>query len=81
MGLKSKRCDLVIKSVCFNKLNSHEVKLLEHLSNVTNISGYVKRLIDKDMHFEISVPTPTESAELVQVEAHSEDDLLGGWMG
>ncbi|MEH7086702.1 hypothetical protein V7139_28835 [Neobacillus drentensis] len=38
----------VIKSVSFNVTNEEERRYLERIENV-NFSGYVKRLIEKDM--------------------------------
>lgn len=37
------------KSVAFNLLDPHEEMYLEHASQFTNFSSYIKRLIQRDM--------------------------------
>lgn len=38
-----------IKSVAFNVADPYELKLVNHLHQYPNFSGYVKRLIQRDM--------------------------------
>ena len=40
---------MIIKSVAFNSDDPDQKAMLEHASTRTNFSGYVKRLIQRDM--------------------------------
>lgn len=40
---------MIIKSVAFNPKDPDQEKMLKHAGKRTNFSGYVKRLIQRDM--------------------------------
>lgn len=64
-----KKYDIKTKGVTFNLLDPDQVKLFEHASKRQNFSGYVKRLIQRDLEGKLianqnggnfSPPAPTD---------------------
>lgn len=59
--------DIAIIQVCFNVLDPFQKALFDHASGHTNRSGYVKRLIQRDMEggstASHSAPQKVESTE------------------
>lgn len=54
----------VVKSVSFNITNEDDKRYLERIQNV-NFSGYVKRLIEKDIRQRKVIPKTASSSPLV----------------
>lgn len=61
-----------IKSVAFNVADPYELKLINHLHNYPNFSGYVKRLIQRDMEGGKSTDISIE----VENEVEDNTDLM-----
>jgi hypothetical protein len=54
----------VVKSVSFNITNEDDKRYLERIQNV-NFSGYVKRLIEKDIRQRKVIPKTASSSPVV----------------
>lgn len=52
----AKSTDIAIIQVCFNLLDPFQRRLYEHTSGHTNRSGYVKRLIQRDVEGQRPAP-------------------------
>lgn len=56
----------VVKSVSFNITNEDDKRYLERIQNV-NFSGYVKRLIEKDIRQRKVIPKTASSSPLAVI--------------
>lgn len=61
------KTDIAIIQVCFNLLDPYQRSLYNHASRHTNRSGYVKRLVQRDMEG-AAVVTPRTAAEAASTD-------------